>query len=314
MRRGNNNGLRESSNEEREQQRIEGINGFFHLVLPLIRSFPQSVVVLIISMLQLIHADLTYQVRGILFKVHNELGPLLEERLYRDAIGLELKKTGLSYEVEKGFEVLYEGARVGLYYVDVWIEQGKVLLELKVADTIDDIHKAQAISYLKVTDADLAMVVNFGTASLEVERLPNFLRERQPAEFQWQPQTDRKDLLYPELTDKIRRACYRVHFVLGPGFLHQIYRRAAMIELERSHLSFEYLKQLPVTYQGHLLGYQNVRLIFVEGKVLLATFAYQKVSGAMIEQLKTYLRQMHVQLGILANFHGEQLVITSVRM
>lgn len=265
-------------------------------------------------MTQLLHADLTYQVRGMLFKVHNELGPLLKECLYRDAIGLELRKIGLSCEVEKGFEVFYEGARVGLYYVDVWIEEGKVLLELKVTPMIAAIHKSQAISYLKVTDADLAMVVNFSATSLEVERFPNFLRKRQPDEFQWQPQTNRKDGLYPELTDAIQRACYRVHYVLGPGFLHQNYRRAMMIELERSGLSFEYLKQLPITYQGHLLGYQDVRLIFIEGRVLLATFAYQQISETMIKQFKLYLRQMQVRLGILANFHGLTPTITFARV
>ncbi|GAK59336.1 hypothetical protein U27_06320 [Candidatus Vecturithrix granuli] len=264
-------------------------------------------------MTQLLHADLTYRIRGLLFKVHNELGPLLQERLYRDAIGIGLKQAGLSYELEKGFEVLYEGARVGLYYIDVWIEHGKVLLELKVAQAIDDIHKAQAISYLKVTDADMAMVANFGAASLAVERLPNFLRKRQPAEFQWQPQKERTELIYPELTDTIQRACYRVHFVLGPGFLHQIYRRAMMIELERSRVSFEYLKQLPIAYQGNLLGYQEVRLIFIEGKILLATFAYQDISEAMLKQFKGYLRQMQVQLGFMANFHGKQLTMTAVR-
>lgn len=51
---------------------------------------------------------------------------------------------------------------------------------------IEPVHKAQAISYLKVTDADLAIVVNYGDASLVDERLPNFLRDRHP-EFSWQP-------------------------------------------------------------------------------------------------------------------------------
>ena len=55
---------------------------------------------------------------------------------------------------------------MGLYYVDVWIEDGKILLELKVAPAIAPIHKAQAISYLKVTDADLAIVANYGVALL----------------------------------------------------------------------------------------------------------------------------------------------------
>jgi len=50
-------------------------------------------------------------------------------------------------------------------------------------------------------------------------------------------------LLYPDLTDAIHRACHRVHFMLGPGFLHQVYRRARLIELRRSNLNYEYLKK-----------------------------------------------------------------------
>lgn len=156
--------------------------------------------------------------------------------------------------------------------MDVWIDGGKILLEIKVASAVEPIHKAQAISYLKVTDADLAIVVNYGGSSLEDERLPNFLRDRRP-EFVWLAQPVGQGLLYPDLVNGIHRACYRVHFSLGPGFLHQVYRRATMIEMRRSGLNYDYIKKLPVEYEGHLLGYQDVRLIAVEGKVLLATFA-----------------------------------------
>lgn len=156
--------------------------------------------------------------------------------------------------------------------MDVWIDGGKILLEIKVASAVEPIHKAQAISYLKVTDADLAIVVNYGGSSLEDERLPNFLRDRRPG-FVWLAQPVGQGLLYPDLVNGIHRACYRVHFSLGPGFLHQVYRRATMIEMRRSGLNYDYIKKLPVEYEGHLLGYQDVRLIAVEGKVLLATFA-----------------------------------------
>ena len=161
-------------------------------------------------MSELIYPELSYQVRGVLLEVSNTLGPMLKEAYYRDAIGIGLKKRGLARELEKGFEVFYQGERVGLYYrhptsvvipltgfrtlsgvfcdtnhlgylyVDAWLENGKILLELKVAPTIEPLHQAQAISYLKVTDADLAIVANYGGASLEDKRLPNFLRQRWP--------------------------------------------------------------------------------------------------------------------------------------
>jgi GxxExxY protein len=264
-------------------------------------------------MTKLIHAELSYEVRGVLFHVYNTLGPMLKEEYHRDAIVIGLEKHGVACESEKAFEVYYEGERVGLYLVDVWIEDGKLLLEIKVVLAIEPIHKAQAISYLKVTDADLAFVVNYGGPSLEIERLPNFLRGRQP-KFIWEPRPVAEGLLYPDLVNTIQRACHHVHFTLGPGFLHQVYRRATMIELRRSDLSYDYVKQLPVEYEGQLLGYQDVRLILVEGKVLLATFALRQTEEAMAEQLKARLRRMGLKLGLLANFYGTRLVITPVRV
>lgn len=110
----------------------------------------------------------------------------------------------------------YEGERVGLYRVDVWIEDGKILIEIEVAPHIEPVHKAQAISYLKVSDADLAIVANYGGSSLNDERFPNFLRDKHP-KFVWQPRSVTEGLCYPDLTNAICRACRRVHFVLGSG-------------------------------------------------------------------------------------------------
>jgi len=266
-------------------------------------------------MVKLVHPELSYLVRGVLFDVYNALGPMLKEQYYQDAIVIGVEKRGVTCESEKAFEVYYKDERVGLYLVDVWIDGGKILLELKVAPAIEPVHKAQAISYLKVTDADLAIVVNYGGPSLEDERLPNFIRDKQP-EFTW-PLTRQpvaQGLLYPDLVNVIQRACHRVHFTLRPGFLHQVYRRATMIELRHSGLDYDYLKQLPVEYEGQLLGYQDVRLILVDSKVLLATFALCKTTDAMVEQLKAHLRRLSLKLGLLANFYDTRLVITPVRV
>ena len=264
-------------------------------------------------MTKLIHPTLSYQVRGVLLDVYNALGPMLKEEYYRDAIVIGLEKHGIMCKPEKDFEVYYEGERVGLFYVDVWIEEGKILLELKVAPSIEPIHKAQALSYLKVTDADLAVVANYGSSSLDDVRLPNFLREKQPA-FEWQSKTTTEGLLYPDLVNHIQCACHRVHYSLGSGFLHQVYRRATMIELRRSGLRYDYIKQLPVEYEDQLLGYQDVRLILEEEKVLLTVFAMKGNNDTLAEQLKAHLRSMNMKLGLLANFYSTQLKLTPVRI
>lgn len=261
---------------------------------------------------KLIHPELSYATRGMLLHIYNTLGPMLPEKYYQDAFIIGAEKAGIACETEKAFEVFYRDERVGLYFVDVWIENGKILLELKVAPAIEPIHKAQAISYLQVTDADLAIVVNFGASSLEDERLPNFLRDKQP-EFIWEPRQIAQGLLYPDLVNSIQRACHHVHFTLGSGFLHQVYRRATMIELRHSNLGYDYIKQLPVEYEGQLLGHQDVRLILVEDKVLLATFALRGTDDAMAQQLKAHLRRLGLKLGLLANFYGTKMAITPIR-
>lgn len=261
---------------------------------------------------KIIHKKLSYKVRGVLLNVHNTLGPNLPERFYRDATAYGLEVEDIQCDTEKSFEVYYRDVRVGLYFVDIWIENGKVILELKVAPEILPLHKAQAISYLKVTDADLAIVVSFGASSLLDERLPNFLRDK-VVNFEWEERPIADDLLYPELTNRLFEVLHRVHFELGPGFLHQVYRRATMVELERQGFSYDYIKRVPIYYQGHYLGPQPARLISVDGKVLLATVAVKQADKAMQEQLKARLRHLDFRLGLLANFHGTALQVIPVR-
>lgn len=263
-------------------------------------------------MTHLIHKELSYAVRGVLIDVHNKIGPTLPEKFYQEAVAVGLEKRGIVCRTEKPFKVYYRRTQVGLYYVDLWIEGGKLLLELKVAPEILPIHRAQALSYLKVTDADLAIVVNFGTRSLTDERLPNFLRDKRVV-FSWQPQSVNGDLLYPELVNRLLESLHRIHFELGPGFLHQIYRRATMIELQHQNLSYDYIKTLPIRYEGHLLGMQAVRLIQVDNKVALATVAVKQVDETMLTALKSRLKHLDVRLGLLANFHGEALQVSVVR-
>jgi GxxExxY protein len=263
-------------------------------------------------MTKLIHEELTYTIRGILFDVHNRLGPMLPEEFYQAAVAVGLESKGIRCETEKGFEVTYRRQRVGLYYADVWIEGGKIILELKVAPKILPLHQAQAISYLKVTEADLAIVGNFGTESVETERLPNFVRDK-AVPFEWETRPVTTGIPYPDLTNRLLEVCHRVHFELGPGFLHQIYRRATMVELQHQDLPYRYIKQLPITYQGHHLGMQAVRLIAVTDKILLATVAVRQIDDVMKAQLKARLKQVGLQLGLLANFNDTALDVVTVQ-
>jgi GxxExxY protein len=264
-------------------------------------------------MTKLLHADLTYTLRGVLFDVYNILGPGLREEYYQRAIPYALQEKGIACEPEKPSQVYYEAEPVGHYYVDFWLENGKVLLETKVAPTIEPLHKAQIISYLKVTGVELGILANFGGPSMQIERVPNYVTG-QAAEFHWQPQPAPPGLLYPELFNTVQMALHKIHFTLGPGFIHQIYRRAARVELRKQEVHLEYIKHLPIEYHGHILGQHDARVILIENQILLAVYAYQHSEEMYLQQLKTHLCKLNLKLGLLANFHGTRLKIIPVRI
>jgi len=260
---------------------------------------------------QLIHKELTYIVRGVLFDVYNKLGPKLPEKFYQKAINHALTKQGITCSQEKQFEVIYRNKSAGKYYIDHWIENGKLILELKVAPKILPIHKAQTISYLKLSNADLAIIANFGTTSLQDQRLPNFIREQalKEVDFQWKPPPLAKNILYSELTNTILEALHRVHFTLGPAFIHRVYRQASMIELQYQDIGYEYLKKLPIYYNDYYLDVQDTQMIKVENKVLLSVFAAAAINKLMVKVMKARMRHLGMKVGLLANFHGEQLEV-----
>lgn len=263
-------------------------------------------------MSKLIHPELSYKIHGVLLDIHRQLGPMLPEEFYQKAGLIGLKSVGIECEREKAFVVHYKGKRVGLYYVDLWIENGKALLEFKSAPKITALNKAQAISYLKVTDADLAIVVNFGETSLTSERLPNFIRDRKPT-FQWSDQSTLDEWLYPVLMPRLLKTLHEVHHELGPGFLHQVYRRATRFELHAENFQVRYVKELPIIYQGQTIGTHETRLLLVEEKILLATIAVTAIDEAMKRRMKAFLQMLQIEIGLIANFHQTQLEIVVVR-
>jgi GxxExxY protein len=85
-----------------------------------------------------------------------------------------------------------------------------------------------------------------------------------------------------------------------------------MVELQHQEIGYEYVKTLPIVYDGHRLGVHPARLINVEDKVLLATFAVRTLDDGMIGRLRARLRILGVRLGLLANFKRTTLRIVPV--
>jgi GxxExxY protein len=116
------------------------------------------------------HLELTQQIIAACYQVHNILGPGLEERFYRDALAYELALRGLQSSREQEFAVEYKGQPLGLHRVDLIVED-KILVELKaVTGKLLGVHLAQTISERRVSNLPIALLVNFGDASVQVRR------------------------------------------------------------------------------------------------------------------------------------------------
>ncbi|WP_246253197.1 GxxExxY protein, partial [Flavobacterium collinsii] len=94
--------------------------------------------------------------------VYNELGYGFLERVYQNSLYLELKNKGLNVEAQKKIIVYYKGLKVGEYYADLIVED-LIILELKTADYIAVEFENQILNYLKGTDCEVGLLLNFGT-------------------------------------------------------------------------------------------------------------------------------------------------------
>ena len=108
-----------------------------------------------------IHSEVTEQIIKCFYKVYNELGFGFLEKVYQNALYFELKKSGLFCEIQKQIKVYYQETEVGIYYADI-IVNNSVILELKAAEAIIEEHEFQLINYLKATEIEIGLLLNFG--------------------------------------------------------------------------------------------------------------------------------------------------------
>jgi GxxExxY protein len=112
--------------------------------------------------------DLTRQIIGCAYKVHNILGPGFLEKIYENALRIELEKLGLTVKQQEPIRVIYDGQIVGEYYADLWINE-RIVVELKAALALAREHEVQLVNYLTATGVNDGLLINFGP-SVQVKR------------------------------------------------------------------------------------------------------------------------------------------------
>ncbi len=107
------------------------------------------------------HAELTQKIIGVFYDVYNELGHGFLESTYSQALAVALQDSGLRADCEVPVPVWFRGRQIGQYYADIIVE-GFVLLELKASRTLEPAHEAQLLHYLRATEVEVGLLLNFG--------------------------------------------------------------------------------------------------------------------------------------------------------
>ena len=119
----------------------------------------------------LLHKNEAYQIIGAAMEVHKELGHGFLEAVYQEALAIEFQKQGIPFEKEKLLNIYYKEVKLNKYYSADFICYKNIVVELKAIKELSSNDQSQAINYLKATGFELAILVNFGSKSLQYKRI-----------------------------------------------------------------------------------------------------------------------------------------------
>ena len=111
--------------------------------------------------MHLLNNELTSLILKTYYEIYNELGYGFLEKVYQNALLIELKNNGFDVESQKQIKVYYKNVEVGEYYADL-IVNDKLILELKATEAITEAHEFQLLNYLKSTNIEVGLLLNFG--------------------------------------------------------------------------------------------------------------------------------------------------------
>ena len=114
------------------------------------------------------HEDLSKKIIAAAYTVHKELGHGFLEKVYKNALAVQLEETGLKCVLEFPLKVSYRGRTVGDYFADIIVDD-KIIVEVKAVGKLESVHEVQLVNYLKGTGINVGLLINFGK-SVEVKR------------------------------------------------------------------------------------------------------------------------------------------------
>ena len=122
-------------------------------------------------MSDLLFKNESFEIMGACFEVHKELGCGFLESVYQEALEYEFKERHIPYPKEAKLNISYKGRVLEKSYYADFVCYGNIILELKALESLDSSHESQVINYLKASNLELGILINFGQSSLQYKRL-----------------------------------------------------------------------------------------------------------------------------------------------
>ena len=260
----------------------------------------------------LLHEELTFELRKCMIDVHNEIGVGFDEATYHQGLIHRLMKAGIPFASKQQRELTHRGVSIRTFQLD-YLADDKVIIELKcLRSGFLRANYIQILSHLKLWQKDLGLLINWGFPRLHIKRIP----------FSEKPKVVAEEYGYlkgaltePEsqILAKLRDAILFVLETHGLGYGKSVYQDLVKSELQYRQIELEKGREVEVMYDGELIRLFPMRFWLIENRILCDITALQdSILPEHAVRMQTFLKQLKLSTGLIANFGKRNLEIRGV--
>jgi GxxExxY protein len=261
--------------------------------------------------MEILYKELSYQIIGCVFDVFREIGPGYDEPTYHQGLMVRFEREGLTFLSKPHFILHYRGIKIAELEPDYIIDD-KIILEIKAIQS-DFLPKnyTQIISYLRITNKRLGILINLGLLKADFDRVPYDERPLKIVEDFEEISPVMKG--HEDEVGRLRDGIANVAKELRLGYQAAIYQEAMKVELEFGKFTCDGHVKVPVYYQNILLKNYEIDYWLVNQKILLAVLAGSKeVSVYDIVRMRSYLKGLNLKVGLIAFWGKDHLKIVGI--
>ncbi|RIK62180.1 hypothetical protein DCC62_27210 [candidate division KSB1 bacterium] len=262
--------------------------------------------------MELLHQALTYELRKCMIAVHNEIGVGFDEETYHQGLIRKLMRSGIAFVSKQQRELIHREEKIRTFELD-FLAEDKVIVELKCLRCgFLRSNYIQILSHLKLWQKDLGLLVNTGFPRIICKRLP-FTEKPKQIHEDYSFIKDRLTEAERNTLAQLRGALLFVFETHGLGFGKSVCRRLVESEIRYRQIAIEKRKLVDVVYDGKVIRSFPMRFWLIENRILCDVTALQdSILPEHIVRMQTFLKQLGLSTGIIANFGKHRLEIRGV--